>query len=92
MAAGVPVVSTRLGAEGIEVEDNVHLLLADSGTEIVAAIRRIVMSAETRSRLVSAARDLVAARYDWSGIAEKLYRIHCDLVCARAHTPFAISS
>jgi glycosyltransferase involved in cell wall biosynthesis len=30
MAAGVPVVSTLMGAEGIQAQDNVHLLLADS--------------------------------------------------------------
>jgi sugar transferase (PEP-CTERM/EpsH1 system associated) len=85
MAAGVSVVSTRLGAEGIDVEHNVHILLADSGPEIAAAIGRIILSTETRSRLTTAARALILARYDWSAIGEQLYRIHCDLVQARHH-------
>jgi glycosyltransferase involved in cell wall biosynthesis len=83
MAAGVPVVSTRLGAEGIDAEDGVHILLADSGPEIAAAISRIVSSAELRCRLTAAARALVASRYDWSVIGERLARIHHDLMRVR---------
>ena len=92
MAAGVPVVSTRLGAEGVDVEDGVHLLLANSGEEIAAAIRLVVSSGETRLRLVVAARELVSRRYDWSGIGENLFRIHYDLVQARSESGFAVGS
>jgi sugar transferase (PEP-CTERM/EpsH1 system associated) len=93
MAAGVPVVSTRLGAEGLDAEDDVHLLLADSGAEFVAAIRRIVSFAETRNRLSTAARSLVAARYDWQMIGERLYRIHSSLVQARQHSrPISVAA
>lgn len=87
MAAGVPVVSTRLGAEGIDIEDNVHFLLADSEREIAAAISRTLSSAEMRNRLTSAARALVVARYDWSVIGEQLYRIHYELVQATQSRP-----
>jgi glycosyltransferase involved in cell wall biosynthesis len=83
MAAGVPVVSTRVGAEGIDAEDGVHILLADSGSEIALAISRIVSSAELRNRLTAAARALVATRYDWSVIGERLYRIHHGLTQVR---------
>jgi polysaccharide biosynthesis protein PslH len=84
MAAGLPVVSTRLGAEGIEAEDGVHLLLADSGRDIAAAIDRVVYSAETRVRLSQAARALVCGVYDWSIIGKQLYGIHAGLVESRA--------
>ena len=83
MAAGVPVVSTRMGAEGIEAEDDVHLLLADSGPEIAAAVRRVASSAETRTRLSQAARALVYRVYDWSVIGKQLFGIHADLVESR---------
>jgi glycosyltransferase involved in cell wall biosynthesis len=86
MAAEVPVVSTRLGAEGIDAEHGVHILLADSGPEIAAAIGRIATSTETRQRITAAARALVVERYDWSLIGERLYRIHYDLVQARQHS------
>jgi glycosyltransferase involved in cell wall biosynthesis len=85
MAAGVPVVSTRLGAEGIEVEHDDHILLADSVSEMTTAIIRIISSSETRTRLIAAARSLVVDRYDWSVIGEKLYRIHCESGQAHQH-------
>jgi polysaccharide biosynthesis protein PslH len=84
MAAGVPVVSTRLGAEGIEAKDDVHFLLADDAQEIVAAIGRVASSAETRVRLSQAARALVCKVYDWSVIGKQLYAIHADLAASRA--------
>ena len=84
MAAGVPVVSTRLGAEGIEAEDDVHLFLADSGPGIAAAIHRVASSPETRLRLSHAARELACSLYDWSVIGKRLQGIHADLVESRA--------
>lgn len=83
MAAGVPVISTRLGAEGIDANDNVHILLADSGPEIARAVHRLASSAEERFRLSRAARSLVCNVYDWSVIGEQLYRIHYEQVQAR---------
>jgi|SRR5579872_2568088 len=83
MAAGVPVVSTRLGVEGIEAEDDVHLLLADTDPEIAAAVARVASSAETRIRISQAARALVCRIYDWSIIGRQLYGIHADLMETR---------
>jgi sugar transferase (PEP-CTERM/EpsH1 system associated) len=85
MAAGVPVVSTRLGAEGIEAEDDVHLLLADKCQEIAVAVGRLVTSPEMRVRLSREARSLVCKLYDWSIIGKQLYGIHADL--ARSRVP-----
>lgn len=80
MSAGVPVVSTRLGAEGIDAEDDVHLLLADTAPEIAAAAGRVASSDETRSRLAQAARELVNRLYDWSVIGNQLCRLHENVV------------
>ena len=80
MAAGVPIVSTRLGAEGIDADHDVHLLLADTRGQIIAAIDQIIGSDEISSRIIRAARDLVVRRYDWAAIGEELYRIHSQLV------------
>jgi glycosyltransferase involved in cell wall biosynthesis len=44
MAAGVPVVSTRLGAEGIDATPDIHLLLADNNAEMLAAIHQLLSS------------------------------------------------
>lgn len=71
-AAGRPVVSTRLGAAGLEVEDGVHLLLADSPEEMAAAIARLVESPELRERLVENAWRLVDECYRWTTIGQRL--------------------
>jgi polysaccharide biosynthesis protein PslH len=84
MAAGVPVISTRMGAEGIEVEDSIHLLLADSSAEMAEAVHRVASSNETRTCLSQAARELVCKVYDWSVIGKKLCAIHEGLVESRS--------
>jgi len=84
MAANVPVISTRMGAEGIEVEDNIHLLLAETGAEMAAVVDRVISSNETRARLMQAASGLVCKIYDWSVIGKKLCAIHEELVESRS--------
>ena len=87
MAAGVPVISTRLGAEGIEVKDGVHLLLADSKSEIAAAVGRLLNSPGTRKRFSQAARALMFKAYDWPIIGAHLYGIHAELAARRVSSP-----
>lgn len=86
MAAGIPVISTRLGAEGLDFEDGTHLLLADSGAEMIAAVSRLAGSPELWMRLSRSGRDVVSRLYDWHTLTENLYRIHCAAVeRARQH-------
>jgi glycosyltransferase involved in cell wall biosynthesis len=80
MAAGVPIVSTHLGAEGLNLTNNVHLLIADTRAELIVAIDRVCRSPEMRSRLVGAARDHVAGHYDWKVVGGKLYSIYSSLL------------
>jgi polysaccharide biosynthesis protein PslH len=66
MALGTPVVSTTKGAEGLDVRDGEHLLIADDGADFAAAVRRLFGDASLRTRLASAAATLVAERYTWA--------------------------
>jgi glycosyltransferase involved in cell wall biosynthesis len=60
----VPVVSTTFGAEGLDVEDGVHLLLADDPEDFAAATVRLLGDASLRVRLTEAAEALYLDRYD----------------------------
>jgi sugar transferase (PEP-CTERM/EpsH1 system associated) len=80
MAAGIPVISTKLGAEGLTLEDGTHLLLADSASEMLAAVGRLATSPELWLRLSRAGREVVSRLYDWPAVTESLYRIHCATV------------
>jgi glycosyltransferase involved in cell wall biosynthesis len=83
MAAGVPVVSTHLGAEGIEAADGVHLLIGDAPEALVRAIEWVAGSEELRAKLAASGRDLVRARYDWSALGQTLRKAHDTLLTAR---------
>ena len=86
MAAGIPVISTRLGAEGLDIEDGTHLLLADSEGEMIAAVNRLAASPELWLRLSRSGREVVSRSYDWHALTEHLYRIHCAAIeRARQH-------
>lgn len=76
MAAGVPVVSTTLGAEGLEVLAGRDLIVADSAAQMTQALLGLARDAEARQRLASAGRALVESQYDWSALAQALYLIH----------------
>jgi glycosyltransferase involved in cell wall biosynthesis len=78
MAAGVPVVSTRLGAEGLDIIDGVNILLADTTEQMVSALGRLRSDGELWHRLVQNARRLVSERYDWDSLGQLLYDVHSN--------------
>jgi glycosyltransferase involved in cell wall biosynthesis len=72
-AARVPVVATRIGAEGLAVHDGEHLLLADDADGFAAACRRLGGDAQLAERLASNAFDLVREHYS-RPVGEKILR------------------
>jgi glycosyltransferase involved in cell wall biosynthesis len=77
MAAGVPVISTELGAEGLDVEPGTHLLVAANGDDWVTSIGRLEDDPAFRSAMAQAARDLARRRYDWEAIGKRLLGTYC---------------
>ena len=67
-ALGLPVVSTTIGAEGLDVKDEVHLLIADTAPDLAAATLRLLDDGALRARLAVNARSLAETRYDWTAI------------------------
>ena len=80
MAAGVPVVSSALGAEGLSLEPGTNILLADldDGESWVRALAGLAESEPRRRELTSAALQLVRDHYDWTSLGESLSRIYVD--------------
>jgi polysaccharide biosynthesis protein PslH len=70
MAAGKAVVSTTIGAEGLDVSDSVEVLLADSPGEFARTVGRLLADSDLRRRLGSAARGTAVHRYDWGRIKD----------------------
>jgi len=72
MAMGKPIVSTTIGAEGLPVDDGLHLLLADSDEAFAHALVRLLQNQTERARLGDAARHLVKERFDWASVSGHL--------------------
>lgn len=79
MAAGVPIISTTLGAEGLDVHNGRDILIANTNKELSEAIIALTDDSERRNRLSVGGRALVSARYDWSTLGESLLKIYQSL-------------
>ncbi len=84
----VPVVSTTIGAEGLQVEDGVHLLLADDPDGFAAACERLLTEPTLRARLVDAAERLYLEQYE-SSIARDRVQALVRTVTSGMRTPKA---
>ena len=73
-ACGVPVVSTRVGAEGLSFEPGSEILLADEPEEFATTVARLLSDPDSRRALAAAARRRVEAFYDWKTAGAVLAR------------------
>jgi polysaccharide biosynthesis protein PslH len=72
-AAGVPVVSTPIGAAGLAgSENNRELLIAEDASDFAESVVGLLTDSARRESLASAARTLASSDYDWSVIGERL--------------------
>lgn len=72
MAAGTPVVSTTIGAEGLELNPGQDISIADHPAEFAARCLELLEDGERRSRVAAAARQLVTERFSWEQVARSV--------------------
>lgn len=72
MAAGIPVVTTAKGCEGIRVSADEHLLIADLPEQFAAAACRVLGERGDALRLTRNARCLVEERYCWRELVQRM--------------------
>jgi glycosyltransferase involved in cell wall biosynthesis len=77
MAAGVPVVSTALGAEGLSVSPDEDILIAESDADWLPRLTALSTQGELWRRLAEAGRNLVTSKYDWETLGQSLYETYC---------------
>ena len=71
MAIGRPVVSTRLGAQGIPASDGKNIILADKPDDFVKGIADLISDTELYQRIQENARKLMEDYYAWDkGVAQ----------------------
>lgn len=78
LACGLPVVSTRIGAEGLELEPGRHLVVTDQVEEMTPALVQQIREPAPGLALAEAGRQRVLQRYDWDVLAGKLEQVWAD--------------
>jgi polysaccharide biosynthesis protein PslH len=85
MATGRAIVSTTIGAEGLAVQNDRDLILADNATAFADAVLLLLRDTKLRHAMEAAAARL-AAQYDWSNIVRQFDQVLQD-VCGAATAP-----
>ena len=87
LAAGLPVVSTPIGAEGLDVTDGEHLLVA-TREQFAESTVRLLDDRNVGIRLARNGRAAVRQRYDWTAIGRKA----ADAITAGLQSEYALRS
>jgi glycosyltransferase involved in cell wall biosynthesis len=85
LATGLPVVSTRVGAEGLTLEAGKHLTVVEGVADVAAALVGCIRAPGPARALAERGRQVVLERYDWGALADKLERVWMKCV----HQPLA---
>lgn len=76
LAMGKAVVSTTIGAEGLPLEEGVHILRADDPDTFARRVLDLLGNPARRKALGTAGRRLMEQEYSWSRVAQDFQR-HC---------------
>jgi glycosyltransferase involved in cell wall biosynthesis len=75
MAARIPVVSTAIGAEGLPVRQDEHLLLADQPEAFAQACLTLLEDPGRRRQLAETAWTFVASSFSWERVARQFEQL-----------------
>ncbi len=81
-AAGLPVVSTPIGCEGINATPGRHLVVAELEA-FAGALAGALRQADRLAEMAVAARELVEERYDWDAIGRRASQAIIEAVASR---------
>lgn len=82
MAAGLPIITTSKGCEGIAVKNNLHIIIADDPLSFSKAVIKALTNADLKITLAKNARHLVEEEYSWQHVInsmENSIKSHLDL-------------
>lgn len=83
LARGIPVVSTTIGYEGIDLTPGTHLLVADTPSEFANAVALLINDPALGARIAAAGRNRVLEHYDWRAVCPAMDTVYERIV----HTP-----
>jgi glycosyltransferase involved in cell wall biosynthesis len=75
LASGTPVVSTRIGAEGLHLEPGQDLTVVDDIDDLATAILSGIRHPDVLQAESERGREKVLEHYDWDRLAERLEQV-----------------
>jgi glycosyltransferase involved in cell wall biosynthesis len=88
-ACGKPIVSTSVGAEGLNFMDGRDILLADSALTFSQTVVRLLSNPDRQAELSRCA-SRAAEAYDWSGIASEFCSVMIDVAQRRRGARYSL--
>ena len=79
MALGAAIVSTTIGAEGLELAEGRDLLVADTADAFAGAVVRLIREPSLRAALGAHGRQTAVERFSWEATGRTLSEIYASL-------------
>jgi glycosyltransferase involved in cell wall biosynthesis len=80
MAMGIPVVSTSLGAEGLDAVNDENIIIADDYNDMAEKIITLIKDKELSKKISQNALKFVRENYDWNVIGTQINNYIEDLI------------
>lgn len=75
MSMNIPVVSTTIGALGVDYIDNYNIFIADNNIHFADRIINLLENSSLRKSFSNKAFELVVNKYDWKNIAKEYFEL-----------------
>lgn len=80
MAAGLSVVTTPKGCEGIDVKHGEHLMIAGSPDSFASAVQRLLKDVALRNTVTKNARSLVEKKFSWEMLVRDMEKFYDKII------------
>ena len=79
MGSGIPVITTLTGVEGLDLKDNIHIVIAKNPFEFVDKINNILKNKNLYNLIQKNAYEQVLKKYQWKTISKILETVYRNL-------------
>lgn len=79
MASGLPVISTKIGVNGLDLKENKEVLIAEKPEEFVNQIKKILSNKKLYEKIRKNAHQIIKKKYNWKIITKKLEKFYYNI-------------
>lgn len=76
MAAKLPLLTTKVGAQGLDAENNVNIIVRNNPDDLALETVKLLKSPARSKRIAENARKLVEEKFSWEVMADRLDKIY----------------